>query len=369
MPIVEPPDHSSADFRGAGGRRVLAFAKGRDPSAQMREIVVSRFLVSARIRSSCVSLCLILGAVILLGSTASAAPLTPGDLLAVVVMSPFPFPSYLVELSPDGSQLQWFPVPDVGDSFARDVVVDAQGRAYVFEGETRPYLDALDPASGLWTSRTAAGWGTTDAYGHGGVALAEGAVLVTNTWNQGLIRFDLPLGSATPDRPVIAADYRNIVNGLDGLVYALDSQGGQDGVAVDVLDPGSLARLRRITLPTGLSARAVAVDAAGRIFVASWQAAVYRLSPDGTLQASATFSAFGLFPRALIDIDVSAAGQVILGSSTGGVVITTTDFDHARTFAVNLGNYGVATYVGIVPTGNATPALRSTWGELKARFH
>jgi streptogramin lyase len=335
----------------------------------MREVVVNQFFVSAPIRCSCVSLCLMLGTALLADSNAAAAPLTPGNLLAVVVMSPTPFPSYLVELAPDGSQVQWFPVPDIGDSFARDVVVDAQGRAYVFEGETRPYLDALDPTSGLWSSRTASGWGTTDNYGHGALALAQGSVLATDTWNQGLVRFDLPLGSTTPDRPVVAVDYRDVATGLDGLVYGLDGQGGQDGVAVDVLDPGSLARLRRITLPTGLSARAIAVDAAGRIFVASWQTAVYRLSPAGTLQASATLSDLGFVPQALIDIDVSAAGQVILGSSTGGVMITTTDFDRARTFAVHLGNYGVATYVGIVPTGSATPALHSTWGELKARFH
>ena len=319
----------------------------------------------------------ILGAAMLLGPAAAAAPLTPGNLLAVVVMSPSPFTSYLVELTPDGSEVQTFLVPGVSSgAFPRDVAVDPQGRAYVFDGETTPYVAALDPASGFWNVRTAAGWGTNDPYGHGAVAVAQGEVLVTDartgtetTLSEGLIRFPLPLGTGPADRPVVATDYRDVVTGLDGLVYALDAQGGPDGVAVDVLDPGSLVRLRRVTLPAGLAASAIAVDASGRIFVASGQAAVYRLSPDGTLQASTALTDLGVYPQALIDIDVNEAGQLILSSSTGGIVLTTTTFDRAATKTINLGNYGVATYVGIVPTGDATPALRSSWGALKARFH
>ena len=335
-----------------------------------RSLASATHLRSFRVRSSW-----ILGVAMLLAPAAAAAPLTPGDLLAVVVMSPSPFPSYLVELTPDGSEVQTFLVPDMSGGFPRDVAVDAQGRAYVFDGEWTPYIATLDPASGFWNVRTAAGWGTSDANGHGAVAVAQGEVLVTDartgtetTLSQGLIRFALPLGTGPADRPVVATDYRDVVTGLDGLVYALDAQGGQDGVAIDVLDPGSLARLRRVTVPAGLAARAIAVDASGRIFVASWQAAIHRLSPDGTLQASAALTDLGVYPQGLIDVDVNEAGQVILGSSTGGIILTTVTFDRARTKTINLGNYAVATYVGIVPTGAATPALRSSWGALKARF-
>ena len=302
-----------------------------------------------------------------------AAPLAPGNLFAVIVTSSTSFPSYVVELTPGGAEVQRIQAPDIGDGFARDAVVDTQGRLLVFEGETRPFLDTLDPLSGVWSSRTLAGWSTNDPYGHAGIALAPGAVLVTDarsgaapSLSDGLIRFPSTAGS--PDRPVVAADYLDVVTGLDGEVYALDAQSGPDGVAIDVFDSGTLARIRRIPLPAGLSAHGVAVDAAGRIFVGSWQTAIHRLSPNGVLEASASLTSLGLSPFPVIDIDVSAEGQLILGGSEGSVAITTTDFDPARTVAVHLGNYAVAMYVGIVPVSGATPVTRSTWGALKSRF-
>jgi len=314
----------------------------------------------------------IAGAIAMLSLTAgpaAAAPFTLGDLVAVVEMSPFPFPSYIVELTPTGSQVQWIAVANLGDAVARDIVIDAQGQAYLIDGRSQSNLEKLDPSSGTWSSRTVAGWGTSDFYGHAGIALAQGSVLVTDAGtgaSEGLIRF--PSGAGTPDRPLQSVDYTDVVTGLDGNVYALDTQGGNDGVAVDVLDPGSLALLRRVTLPPGLAARGLAVDAAGHIFVASWQAAVYRLSASGVLEASSSLASLGLSPQALIDIDVTSGGQLVMGSSTGGVLITSTTFDPARSMSVNLGNYGVSTFVGIVPA-LATPVRRSTWGELKSRFH
>src|SRR5262249_12372374 len=139
---------------------------------------------------------------------------------------------------------------------------------------------------------------------YGALAVAGGSVIVTDEQNvgesgatSGLVRFPLPTGPG--DRPITNASYIDVAVGLDGLVYALDSQGAQDGVAIDVLDPVSFAHLRRITLPAGLSARAIAVDGAGRIFVGSWQAALYRLSPAGVVEASATTMSLGMGARCI----------------------------------------------------------------------
>jgi len=323
------------------------------------------------VRHTALTLVLLAGSLIM-PCLAGAAPLSPGDILVVAVDPPLPpFSSMLFEFTRTGAVVQSFDIPDAGDLFARDAAVDGSGRVEVHEGRSQPVLDMLDPSTGQWSSRTIAGWGGNDNYNYGAVAVAGASVIATDEQNvgesgatSGLVRFPLPTGPG--DRPVTNASYIDVAVGLDGLVYALDSQGAVDGVAIDVYDPVSFALLKRITLPAGLSARAIAVDGSGRVFVGSWQAALYRLSPAGVVEASATTFSLGLGSQSLIDVDVDGQGTVAAGASRGAAFVTNSAFDPAATRLLYRGN-GYPTYVATTP-GAAVPVIRSTWGAVKALY-
>jgi outer membrane protein assembly factor BamB len=108
--------------------------------------------------------------------------------------------------------------------------------------------------------------------------------------------------------------------GLDGKLYALTSGGSP----VKVYDPVSLAFLRDIPVPATIiwrAGRSIAVDQNGRVFTCGSDGTVYRLSPNGALEAS---MATGF--TSLMDIDVDESGRLIIGQTGGHVIIGDSEF-------------------------------------------
>src|SRR5262245_6278828 len=248
------------------------------------------------------------------------------------------------EYTPSGALVRTVVVPPGGAAEdARDLVADASGNVYLYNGTFDPYLSTYS-TGGTWSHRTYSGWSTVNNTSYGGIGLSGSYVFVTDmtTYGEaadqakGIVRFNLADGTAS--RFAITFEPIDLTVGRDGLVYALDSFR-----TVNVYDPQSMALLRTVTLPTYINGNAqyygsLAVNAAGELFVgASYSGLEYRFSPAGALLNSVTLpgpGGSGYFGSPS-DIDLSGDGRLVLGTTSGHVVQMTDAFTDISYFVAS----------------------------------
>jgi hypothetical protein len=167
---------------------------------------------------------------------------------------------------------------------ARDLVVRANGDIEVFNGTFDPVLSSFDGATGTWQHSTFADWSITNNTSYGGIAVFGDFVFVTDMLSDGngIVRFDRAAGYAA--ERFGGTDYIDLNIGQDGVLYALQS----DETTVDRFNPLSMATAGTVTLAT--TVRAVAVNAGGEIFGASWDGFLYRFDRDGSQVDSLEYS-------------------------------------------------------------------------------
>jgi hypothetical protein len=301
----------------------------------------------------------------------SAGPFGAGIVLIVTQdYEPGVYPSRVIEMTRGGSIVQSIPFPRPGDDEARDLVVDRHGSLQVFNGTFDPYLSTYDPA-GVWTHHTYAGWSIINNGTYGGIATFGDYVFVTDQRTfgpgdepSGIVRFSL--GDYSAARFASGGDYIDLTLGLDGLLYALYPSGSPGGTMVDVFDPPSLARIRTVSLPFGLSPRGLAVDATGRIFAAGFEK-ISRFSPTGALERTVTTSALVGSFHDLGDIDIDASGRLVMGGWCGEVLLSNGDLEPASSSLIQL-PYCFEVFVTWVPDVSTSTWRSASWGQLKVRY-
>src|SRR4029079_2397029 len=135
----------------------------------------------------------------------------------------------------------------------------------------------------------------------------------------GLVRFDLTDGSA--QRFAAGTEYIDVYLGGDGKLYGLQGRG-----TIDVYDPDTMTRLRSFHPNTGTAdIRALAVSAAGELYLGIWNHDVYHIAADGTLLGQLDMNAVP--PVNTIggswSLDVSKDGtEVLIVAGSGNLVRT-----------------------------------------------
>ena len=269
-----------------------------------------------------------------LASGAAADPFTPGNIVACVNGK------HLYELTLDGDVVQTFAIPG-GD--ARDLAVDDQGRAHVYNGGFDPVLSTLDPVTGEWTSRDFPGWNSAGNLSYGGIATYADYVFVTDMdagppefKPQGVVRFDLSGGETIRFAEDLDAVDLNI--GGDGLLYVLSPGGIGGGRVLDVIDPISMERLKTIelwNLPDFYDERSVAANEAGEVFLVDWDGLIRRLDADCEQIDSQNVTE--IFYSSLIDVDVRSDGLIVIGEGFGHVLLTDASLEEFAFFQVGVG--------------------------------
>ena len=102
---------------------------------------------------------------IVMGASATSAPLTPGNLRICT-------DDVLHEYTVDGTFVQSFPVPYPAGArpiteAAREIETNTAGQVHVYNGTFDPYVSTLDPATGTWTHLTHPGFSTANVGGYG----------------------------------------------------------------------------------------------------------------------------------------------------------------------------------------------------------
>jgi PKD repeat protein len=233
---------------------------------------------------------------------------------------------------------------------ARDLVADAAGNVLVYNATYKPYLSTYDPVTGTWTHRTYSGWNTENDPHAGGVGVwgnyafasdmrASGDDDDDDDDPKGIVRFNRVTGTTT--RFATKRNFDDLVVGHDGLVYGLDRPRG-----VYAYNPESKAQVRSVSLPSYIDwdyqdYRAIAVNAAGEIFAATWGRMVHKFNSHGCLLGSVTLGGPSGFGN-LTDIDVSADGRVVVGTTSGHVVQMSANLTDVTYFATSGGSIFVA---------------------------
>src|SRR6185503_15117090 len=120
---------------------------------------------------------------------------------------------------------------------------------------------------------------------------------------------------------------------------------------VQVFDPSSLALMKTINLAK--DCRGIAVNAAGHVFCASWDASIYHFDPSGLLLASLQTG----IGTELYDIDLAINGAIVVGGRFGEVILTSESLSSKTAFALQSDTAFVAfsTPPAIAPSGVCVP--------------
>ena len=249
-----------------------------------------------------------------------AAPFTGGDIL---VSRNGIFTGDLYEYTPNGVLQQHLSVPYPGaDIFEvgemHDLAFDNMGRLHIYHGTFAPSLSTLDPISQTWAQHSTDGWSTVNVTYYGGLSTYRNYVYATDDSTfggepNGIVRFDTSQNYSA-QRFQEGTDFIDVNMGLDGVLYATS-----DPHTVYAFDPISLTLLRTISLSVDVSAIAVGPD--GTIFAPGFigDTKIYRLDSAGAIEGSIdTGDPFA----SLQDIDLSPAGQLVVGSRFGTVYLS-----------------------------------------------
>ena len=313
---------------------------------------------SKRMRAGC---CLVLLASFLAGrlDVVQAAPLTQGNILIDDTVS-FGEEGRLREFTASGDLIQTFLFPSSGGTETpRDIAIDRNGNVEIYNGTFRPFLTALQPATGNVIKNTSfPGWSTANNGTYGGTAAFGDFVFVTDTFTfggepNGIIRFNVIDFSG--ERFSSGTDYIQLTIGENGLLYGQSPAGSPGGFQLDVFDPTTLAFLRRINL--GLDLRSIAVDTTGNIFAVDLQnPRIFEFDANGNL-LRAVVSPLSRFN----DIDIDADGRIVASTSFGsGILLTDRSLSTFTTFDPGGGAFSFVTFVEL-PRGLAVPEPGTLW--------
>jgi Domain of unknown function (DUF4347)/Cadherin-like/WD40-like Beta Propeller Repeat len=223
------------------------------------------------------------------------------------------------EYSPIGTLIRSIPIPSNNETsgYARDLIIDDQGRFHVYNGTFSPILSTYNPTTSTWSSRTLAEWSTANNTSYGGIDYYQNFVFVTDMSTgsggpaKGIVRFNLIDGTSTRFASGVSEEFRDLTIGLDGNLYALGNYG-----PVYVYDPVTLAFIKLINL-SFVDHRGIAADANGDIFTADWDGNVNRFTPTGQLVKRTAAGG-----TSLNDINIAASGQLWMGDRNGKVITT-----------------------------------------------
>ncbi len=226
------------------------------------------------------------------------------------------------EYSPIGTLIRSIPIPSNNETsgYARDLIIDDQGRFHVYNGTFSPILSTYTPATNTWSSRTLAEWSTANNTSYGGIDYYQNFVFVTDMSTgsggtaKGIVRFNLTDGTSTRFASGVSEEFRDLTIGLDGNLYALGNYG-----PVYVYNPVTLAFIKSINL-SFVDHRGIAVDENGDIFTADWNGNVNYFTPTGQLVRSTAAGG-----TSLNDINI-VNGQLWVGDRNGKVITTNTSF-------------------------------------------
>ena len=211
------------------------------------------------------------------------APLSAGNILVSFAYSPDD--SRVYQFNNQGQVIQGFLIPHTSDDDVRDLIVDPQGKVQIFNGTFDPQLTTLTPANNTTQDHTFSGWSTVNNLSYGGIAAYRKYIFVTDMFTygnngadeaRGIIRFDTTDYSAVRFSGNYYADYIDLTMGLDGWLYAPATSN-----SIDVYDPVSLALVKKVTLAQSADYRGCAVDAAGNIYMASWNGGITKFTGSG----------------------------------------------------------------------------------------
>lgn len=290
-------------------------------------------------------------------TTALALPTTSGNLLVSNHAD-----NTISEYTRAGQLVQKFDLPRSDPNWAdlRDLVQGPDGRIHIFNGTFTPWLTTLDPSTGAISNLTTPGWSTVNNVSFGGIAQVGSYIFVSDmaTYNglqNGIVRFDLSTGSAT--RFGEGNEFDDLTLGLDGLLYA----------GSKVYDPNTMAWVRDVNLQGtwALDIRGRAVDRDGTIYTAGWDGWISKFSADGSLVKRVNSGAYDL-----TDIDINAAGDLIVGSRFGQVIQTNRSLETVDHFSVQ-GDWGPTVFVAFttaVPEPSALMMMLGGFGLLGLRL-
>jgi hypothetical protein len=183
------------------------------------------------------------------------------------------------------------------------------------------------------TTQTLSGLSTSNTLSDGGIAVLNDSVFLTDefTYNggeeQGIVKF-----STTGDPAVRFAtdnEYQDLTIGIDGYLYALRDN---DVGIVDVFDPLTNALIRTIDLDGTLfsaTIRGISVDADGTLYLIGLDDNIYSADSDGNVIAS-----IGTGSIDPLDINVDNAGNLVVGSRFGDVILSDTSLSSVTSFTI-----------------------------------
>ncbi|RLU01351.1 PQQ-binding-like beta-propeller repeat protein [Ketobacter sp.] len=240
-----------------------------------------------------------------------------------------------------GELLRRVNVPDAGGccDYPRDVTLLDDGRIAIFNGTFTPQLSVYDPGTHRWSHLQADNWATVNNLSYGGIADWGDYVFVTSmdtalNSHAGIIRFTL---SSKQAEPFGAREYIDLTLGQDGLLYALS------GSVVDVYHPATLTLLTSINIS---ASRAIAVDALGTLYSATWGGEIRRHDAAGAIINSLVVGG------SLFDLNLGDNGLLVASDRDGRLFATHTELmAFSNIVAVN-----GAEFADIIPQSSAQSA-------------
>ena len=223
------------------------------------------------------------------------------------------------------------------------------GSWLTFNGTFNPGLSEFTPGIG-WRHGSLPGLSSVNNMSYGGLATIDRWAFLPDMETggsgsaKGIVRFELD--SLTGTRFFTDDEYTDLNIGLDGLLYALRGDYGP----IDVIEPKSMIRVRSFfpggggtsSIPT---LRGVAADIDGNVFVVSWDEAVYKLAPNGTILLSRDLPGpgGGEFFADTHDINISLDGtRLAVGSRFGWFVQMFSDLNNVTYHRAGVGDVQVA---------------------------
>lgn len=234
----------------------------------------------------------------------------------------------LLRFSLDGQLLGSEAIPrNAAQEGARDLIRHPLYGIWVFNGTFQPELSRVQ--DGIWTSQSFTGWSTANNLSYGGIAALGDFIYVTDGATaqggaaKGIVRFHAA-GAVPPARFLGQSDYIDVTAGLDGSLYALRNTYGD----LDIIDPQTMALLASLDLGHSSASRAVAANAAGEIFMASWNGNLYHYAATGNLLNSA------MLGSDLFDIDIHPQHGLLVSNRWGQVWMLDFDLQIKANFAL-----------------------------------
>jgi hypothetical protein len=255
--------------------------------------------------------------------------------------------NFVYEYNQSGQVVRTLTFPN-SDSGIRDIVVDPAGRIQAFNGTFNPALATY--SSGTFSSHTYPEWSIFNVGDFGGIAAYRNYVFVTDEAAggdaQGIVRFDTANNYAG-QRFAADLDTADLSLGMDGLLYVMAGNSSSTPGQIVVFNPSTMARLRTIA-PPGIDNRAVAADAAGNIYVGSYNGQVFKLGPSGGLLKTINTGAD--------DLDVSSDGILLARTGTKASLYDT-NLNLIKAIPINLSDIGAGFVAWATPQIPAEPLL------------